>query len=307
MKIVTIEMAEQRIEQKFPNQPYEILEYTRVSKPFIIKCLKCNKISKYSSFSNFINSGRKSVCHCYNNNDKRTVHENNKNKILSILENNPNKEFKCFGYKKETKKHTVIIYCKNCKQYFTKTWTDFLKNDKCPLCENRHNLNDMGFKATIPEEYEVLSSYVNESTKILVKHKSCGFIWKTIPRNLYHQIGCPRCNKKRSRGERAISNFLTQWQIDFVPEKSFEWQSNPKRRYDFYLPDYNLVIEYMGEQHYQETTYFPISLAEQQEIDNIKKQETLDNNLNYLEICYKNFKNIEAILTNWFNDYSERK
>mgnify|MGYP002622425907 CR=1 FL=1 len=45
MKIVTINEIQNRIESKFPNQPFEIIEYTRVSKPFTIKCLKCGKVT----------------------------------------------------------------------------------------------------------------------------------------------------------------------------------------------------------------------------------------------------------------------
>ena len=42
MKIVTIEDVCQRISNKYPGQNFEIIEYTRVSKPFQIKCGQCS-------------------------------------------------------------------------------------------------------------------------------------------------------------------------------------------------------------------------------------------------------------------------
>lgn len=61
----------------------------------------------------------------------------------------------------------------------------------------------------------------------------------------------------------------------FEIEYSFSWQSNKKRRYDFYLPDYNLIIEYNGEQHYLENKYFKVPLKEQQKSMQRKKKKLL--------------------------------
>ena len=42
MKIVSKTEVEERIKTRFPNQPFEIIQYTKMTDPFIIKCLKCN-------------------------------------------------------------------------------------------------------------------------------------------------------------------------------------------------------------------------------------------------------------------------
>lgn len=63
----------------------------------------------------------------------------------------------------------------------------------------------------------------------------------------------------------------------------------------------------MGEQHYQEVPTFKYSLEEQKEIDKEKYLDAINNGYNYLSIKYTEFNNLEEILTNWFNDYSERK
>jgi hypothetical protein len=69
MKIVTIEEVQQRIEKRFPNQPFQIIHYTKMTKPFTIRCLKCNLEKTYSSCRNFLIAGPKNknnLCSCYN-------------------------------------------------------------------------------------------------------------------------------------------------------------------------------------------------------------------------------------------------
>ena len=96
----------------------------------------------------------------------------------------------------------------------------------------------------VSDEYEILDDYVNRDQKIRVRHTKCGFVWSVKPYKLYNYIGCPHCNKKKSQGEQKIISFLIKSGIEFETEKSFNWQTNPKRRYDFYIPRYNLICEY---------------------------------------------------------------
>lgn len=77
-------------------------------------------------------------------------------------------------------------------------------------------------------------------------------------------------------------------------KKKFLWAG--QKRYDFFLPDFNLVIEYMGKQHYIDQPFFQRTLEEQQNIDKWKKQKALENGLDYLEIPYTNFDILENIL-----------
>lgn len=295
MKIITEDEIINRIVDKFPNQPFKIIEYKRVSQPITIQCLKCGDIKKYSSTNNFLNSPRKGICYCYNDNNKKTIHNRNKQEILKLIEENQ-KTFINFGYKESTKKYTITVQCNKCTQIYTKTWTDFLKKPSCPFCENKQKMNTQGFKTLLPLEYELLSDYKDQKTKILIRH-NCGFIWKISPHSFLSHTGCPKCNKKRSMGERKIAQFLDNYQIPYSIEESFSWQTNKKRRYDFYLPEQKLVIEYMGEQHYKESSLFKVSLKEQQAIDREKKADALNNSFNYLAISYKDYCNIENILT----------
>ena len=314
MKIVSKTEVEERIKIRFPNQPFEIIQYTKMTEPFIIKCLKCNQIKQFSSCRNFLNSGshtRTNLCTCYNSNNTIEQHEINKKKILSFFDNNTNIKFLSFDYRERTKKHAINVLCCNCHQIFNKDWETFMNNQTCPYCFSKHNLNTLGFKTILPEEYKLIGEYKNNETKILIQH-DCGFIWNIKPHNFIQKInsgycGCPQCNHKRSKGELKIAKWLNDNNLIFIEEQTFIWSSNHKFRYDFYLPDNNLIIEYMGAQHYQEVEFFHDTLAQRQEYDRIKQQEALQHDINYLVIPYTEFKNIETILKDWFNDYSERK
>lgn len=306
MKIVSIDDIEKRITESFPNQPFKIIEYTRVSKPFAIQCLRCQHISTYSSFNNYIHMKRVGVCGCYNEKSNLFKHTNSIQQIKAIFTNNKAIQFVEYWYKKETQKNMVRAKCLKCNQIYSKPFTEFLKNCNCPFCVGRELLNTQAVKSLLPSEYELLDEYKSNQIPVRIKH-SCGFIWKTKVNKLYNYIGCPNCNKKRSKGEQQITAWLIEQGYDFDTEHSFDWQSNLRRRYDFYVPKYNLIIEYMGEQHYLENKLFKTPLLEQQKIDLEKQTEAIQNGYNYLIIGYYDYKDIDTILSNWFNDYPVRE
>ena len=62
------------------------------------------------------------------------------------------------------------------------------------------------------------------------------------------------CGCLKSKGEQKISSILSLNNIPFEQEKTFndcvDTSTNTKLRFDFYLPDQNVCIEYDGEQHF---------------------------------------------------------
>lgn len=72
------------------------------------------------------------------------------------------------------------------------------------------------------------------------------------PERHIHTRGCPRCFLP-SKGEAWISDILSNLNICFVREKTFRemWVRGSRPRFDFWLPSYNLLIEYDGKQHFE--------------------------------------------------------
>jgi hypothetical protein len=114
---------------------------------------------------------------------------------------------------------------------------------------------------------------------------------------------CPICNQ--SKGEKRISVYFDYKSIGYTPQKEFEGLvglKNGNLSYDFYLPQYNLLVEYQGEFHdgtaYQQTEK---EFKQQQEHDKRKRDYANKNNIKLLEIWYKDFDKIEEILKRELN------
>ena len=64
----------------------------------------------------------------------------------------------------------------------------------------------------INPDIEVLGDYVNSTTKIKVKSRSCGHTWETRPGELLHGRGCPQCARERAQAKHRKT------QEDFIAE-----------------------------------------------------------------------------------------
>ena len=88
--------------------------------------------------------------------------------------------------------------------------------------------------------------------------KRCNKFFLKIPHNMYATFsGCPECNIKKSSGENIIKEWLISKNIKFTRSYAFEdcFNIHPLR-FDFYLHDYNILVEYDGIQHFQSIDYF---------------------------------------------------
>lgn len=110
---------------------------------------------------------------------------------------------------------------------------------------------------------------------------------------------------KESCGEKLISLFLDKYGILYEREKSFKGCINPRTktslRYDFFLPTYNLCIEFDGKQHFFPSKDFYGVKANQEFCkqiyrDGIKTEFCNSNNISLLRINYKQYDEIDLIL-----------
>lgn len=103
------------------------------------------------------------------------------------------------------------------------------------------------------------------------------------------------CGCLKSSGELKIIQILYENNIPFETQKTFEGCKNKLLlKFDFYLPTYNTVIEYNGEQHYMAVDFLggEERFKQQQIADNIKKDWCFVNNVNYIEIPYTDYDQI---------------
>lgn len=182
------------------------------------------------------------------------------------------------------------------------TPANLLSNHGCPKCSKKYNRTPMEFVSEISKispTIEVLSDFNNVSENVKCRCKVDGHIWYASPRGLLKGYGCKACNE--SKGERKIKEYLNKNGVNFEWQKTFKdltGVGGGLLSYDFYIPKYNLLIEYQGEFHdgtvkYQSKEDYAIRV----EHDNRKRNYSKTHNIELLEIWYWDFDNVEIILT----------
>jgi hypothetical protein len=119
--------------------------------------------------------------------------------------------------------------------------------------------------------------------------------------------GCVYCTS--SKGERRIIQILNNNNIEYHFQYKFpDCRYKYLLRFDFYIPSYNLCIEYQGEQHYEprsfnwdknDTEKIEFAFSEQQKRDKMKRNYCCKNKIKLLEIPYWEYDNIEAIINKY--------
>ena len=139
--------------------------------------------------------------------------------------------------------------------------------------------------------------YKNNSTKVCIICPEHGEFWQAPDKHLQGEE-CPICSLgSKSKGEQKIIDFLEINNIRYLYNKC-SIEELGKLRPDFYLPDYNLVIEYDGKQHFSQTTggWGKRKLKEIQLKDGEKNKLCEENSIGILRIPYTEFNNIDEIL-----------
>jgi len=205
----------------------------------------------------------------------------------------------------------------------------------CPYCSHQFPSKDYNLLVCNPElceewDYEKNDKRPEEclpgkNEKVWWKCKKCGWEWKAWIYSRSAGIGCPQCcnpkGEKRSKKYLDNNHFIEIKQdkynkLNIIDKNSNKYYMVQKKfdgllgtgggllSYDFYLPNYNLLIEYQGNYHdgsVGKKVQSKKQFEKQVEHDRRKKEYAINNNINLLEIWYYDYDNIEKILDDYFN------
>lgn len=140
---------------------------------------------------------------------------------------------------------------------------------------------------------DICSIYKKHSFKYIGKEQvTTPYFRTTFSSFLSSFIEHPEFKKKKSKGHRAVRSFFQELNIIIEEEKSFEDLLSPRGYhlfFDFYLPDYNCVIEVDGDQHSIPVSKFggEDTFLKLLEHDKIKNEYCEKNHIDILRIPYK--------------------
>ena len=293
---------------KFNNKfEYDLKDYKNISSKIRIVC---------PEHGDFIQScASHMVCtygcpKCADNNVGNSLRFDIKTIIENMKEVHNNKyDYSLIDFKDYNTKIKII-----CSKHdiFEQLINNHMRGQGCPKCstiissnKQKTNVDDFIIKANVLHNniYDYsLVEYINSKTKIKIICPNHGIFLQT-PNN-HTKKGCPRgCPKcKKSHGEMFISKYLDNINISYIQEKTFDECKNERLlRFDFYLPEHNICIEYDGRQHFEPIDRFGGEeyLLKVMKNDSIKNEYCSKNNIELVRISYKE-KNIKKILENIF-------
>jgi very-short-patch-repair endonuclease len=262
--------------ETFPN------EFTRerVRKRFLEDlCPKCRRQSD-------ISKSKKNV------EDKLKLLTNGKLTLIGDFKNTHSKTtFKCNVCDKNFKAEPHILI-RNVK---TNKYPE--KYFGCPYCSGKYQMSHEEFVNKINEldpSYKIIGKFTTMHTKVKSYHEKCKSEYMIYPENfIYKGERCPcEIDYNNSKNSIFIENLLNENKIKFTKEKSYDDLKGKKfkLRFDFYLEEYNLLIEYDGQQHFDKNSFSSgkINKFENTRKNDLVKNEYCQNNkINLLRIPYK--------------------
>lgn len=267
---------------------------------------------KTATYDTMINNGRGcKQCGVESRTEKHKLSENNLKELVE------SKGFIYAGYdyandeNKSNKVNIHIICPKHIEKGVQKVKYDNLKRNtgKCVYCVGKGRTKE-DLQKELDEQHGLVDVivYTQYSEPITVQCKVCGHIWDTNGPSLINGHRCPRCI--RSKFEIEVSKLLDSWGYDYEFQYIFyDCRDINPLPFDFYLSNYNILIEVDGEGHYKPIPRGSMSKEEAevqlnvvQKHDNIKTQYCIDNDIPLIRVPYWERKNLKYFLFNELNN-----
>lgn len=197
----------------------------------------------------------------------------------------------------ENNKQTLAKCICDCGNYIT-TKAVYLNNGDTKSCgclqRDMASISNTKDYSGIRSAYgvEILSRAIQTKRGVWLwncKCGECGGVFVALPAKILSghatSCGCIR----RSSGEKLIKELLDSLDVSYVQEKRFGDCIDVKPLpFDFYLPEYNTVIEFQGEQHFRQIDWFGdyAAFETRQQHDIIKKEYCISKGITFVEVFF---------------------
>ena len=189
---------------------------------------------------------------------------------------------------KESRRQFARVKCLYCNKERDVRIDTFKKKGGCPYCcghiENSFYYDNPYLKLYDENKKEINTKFIYKKTdkKYYIKCDKCEML-STRLKNIKGKFSCEYCSDGIPITEKFIIYLFKQLKINFITQYIPTWSEN--KRYDFYIPNLNVIIETHGGQHYEECKLTNRSLKEEQENDRHKEELALNNGVeNYIII-----------------------
>jgi len=294
------EIIEQFKEKHGDKYDYSLVDYKNIDTPVNIICNTCHKIFSQSPYEHK-KGANCPYCHGFYKTEEEVLDD--------VKKVRPEYDYSELKYVNSITPMDII--CHNHKEpfKFQLNYNEIMSGKRmCPRCSNRLVLtNDFVEKAIKVQgdlyDYKQVD-YKGSKIKVKIfckKHEK--YFWQS-PNSHLRGSGCPIC--KTSKGNKYIFNILKENNINFEDEYKFkDCVDERPLPFDFYLLDYNLIIEYDGIEHFEPVNFGSETMTPEeafeyvQRHDKIKNEYCERNNIGIIRIGYK--ENLEERMEDILN------
>lgn len=272
---------------KYPNKILILGEYINAKTKIECQCMQCKTPLEMTPDNLMRGRG------CYKCSNNSGVKKTTKEFKEELYNKFPNSSVIIIG-KYTGAKTSIKCQCKNCNHIWKTTPSSLLRGSGCHKCTGHIAKTTEEFKKDYYDKFpnstiSIIGSYKKECEPIKCRCKVCNNEWNTTtPHRLLNGVGCPKCSN--SKGNNLIKDILDKNNIEYIEEMKFkDCKKKDFLRYDFYLPKYNIIIEYDGEQHFTSTSFYggEQGFNQRKKYDNIKNDYCKNNDILLLRIPYK--------------------
>lgn len=198
----------------------------------------------------------------------------------------------------------IKMKCKKCGYEFMQDPYHHIKRKQgCPKCSgNVKYTQEQWIKEATKKHngfYDYsLVEYKNQNGLVKIICPKHG-VFQQLAKHHLNYGNCPMCLE--TSGEMSVRLFLERKNIEYIYQyKDDKCVYKGVLSFDFYLPKYNLVIEYQGIQHYVQKAFGKTieEFIEQQKRDQIKRDFCKKNGIREIEISY--LQDVNKILEEWY-------